>query len=270
MNMHYWPPDEISLDKPNPARMYDYFLGGAHNFAIDRQAAEQVAAIMPDLPRIMQANRAFLRRVVTFLVEQGIDQFLDIGSGIPTVGNVHEIAQDINPATRVVYVDIDPIAVRQSEALLRQNPNTTIIQADARQPEYILSHPEVCRMLDFTKPVAVLLVAVLHFVTDDVEAERLVRVFRDAIPSGSYVVITHGTYEGAPRNLIEQSEQLYARTTTPVKTRSGVDIGRFFEELDLIEPGLVYIPRWHPESPDDLFLDQPERSVGFAGVGRKP
>jgi hypothetical protein len=243
--------------------------GGAHNFAIDRAAAEQVKAVMPDIPRIMQANRSFLRRAVTFLVEQGIDQFLDIGSGIPTVGSVHTIAQAKNPAVRVVYIDIDPLAVRQSEALLQHNDKAIALEGDARQPERILNHPEVRRLLDFNKPLAVLFVAVLHFVTDDMEAYRLVRVFCDALPAGSYLAISHGTYEGAPREVVAQSEQLYARTTTPVKARSRAEIERFFEGLELVAPGVVYVPLWHPESADDLFLDQPARSLTFGGVGRK-
>lgn len=269
MNTRVWLPEDVPLDKPSPARMYDYFLGGAHNFAIDRAAAEQVIAIMPDVPRIVQANRTFLRRAVTFLVEHGIDQFLDIGSGMPTVGNVHTVAQALNPAARVVYVDIDPLAVRQSEALLRENPNATALQGDARQPEYILAHPEVRSVLDFTKPVAVLLVALLHFVPDDKEAYQIVEVLHAALPAGSYVGLTHATYEGAPRDLIMQNEQLYARTTTPVKTRSRVDIERFFDGLDLVEPGVVYVPLWHPESAEDLFLDQPARACNFGGVGQK-
>jgi hypothetical protein len=239
------------------------------NFAIDRAAAEQVIAIMPDVPRIMQANRTFLRRAVTFLVERGIDQFLDIGSGMPTVGNVHTVAQALNPAARVVYVDIDPLAVRQSEALLQDNLHAIALQGDVRQPDDILMHPDVRRVLDFNKPMAVLLVALLHFVPDDVEVYRLARVFRDALPPGSYLVITHGTNEGVSPDLVAQNERLYAQTTTPAKVRSRVAIERFFEGLDLVEPGLVYIPLWHPESGDDIFLDQPARSCIFGGVGYK-
>jgi hypothetical protein len=248
--------------------MYDYFLGGAHNFVIDRPAAEQVIAIMPDVPRIMWANRTFLRRVVTFLVEQGIDQFLDIGSGMPTVENVHTIAQELNSAARVVYVDIDPLAVRQSDALLQHNPHAIALQGDIRQPDDILMHPEVRRVLDFTKPLAVLLIALLHFVPDDAEAYHAVEVIRDALPSGSYLALTHGTYEGAPRDLITQNERLYAQTTTPVKPRSRADIERFFAGLDLVEPGVVYVPLWHPESAEDVFVDAPARSLNVGGVGR--
>ena len=264
-----WLPDEIPLDKPSPARMYDYFLGGAHNFAIDRAAAEQVTAVMPDLPRIAQANRAFLRRATKVLITQGISQLLDIGSGIPTVGNVHQIAQDINPHARVVYVDIDPLAVRQSEALLQQNPNAIVLQGDARQPDAIITHPEVRGMLDFHKPLAILLVSVLPFVPDDVEAYALVRTLRDTLPSGSYLVITHGTYDGAPSDVVAQSERLYARISQPAKTRSRVEIERFFDGLTLVAPGLVYVPLWRPESAEDLFFDEPARACNVGGMGYK-
>ncbi len=161
------PPPGVSTDIPSVARMYDYFLGGYHNFAADRQAAERVLAQFPDTRFIAQANRAFLRRAVTFLGEQGIAQFLDIGSGILTVGNVHEIVQAGNPNARVVYVDSDPVAVIHSETILADNPNAAAVRADARQPEAILAHPEVRRLLDPARPLAVLLVALLHFVTDD-------------------------------------------------------------------------------------------------------
>jgi hypothetical protein len=249
--------------------MYDYFLGGYHNFEIDRKAAEQAIAIYPDFPLVMRTNRAFLRRAVRFLSSQGIEQFLDIGSGIPTVGNVHEVAQQANPAARVVYVDSDPIAVAHSTAILRGNPHATIIQADAGRSAELLDHPEVRRLLDLSKPLAVLLVFLLHFITDDEEVHGLVRRLRDALPSGSYLAISHGTIEGMSQ-VGEQLAKLYASRTDPVKPRSRAAIEQLFDGLELVEPGLVYIPLWRPEGPDDLFLDQPERCLGFAGVGRKP
>jgi hypothetical protein len=250
--------------------MYDYLLGGYHNFAPDRQAAEVAASIYPDFPFVMRANRAFLRRSVEFLAAQGIDQFLDLGSGIPTAGNVHEVVGQLNPQAHVVYVDVDPIAVSQSAALLQDMPTATIIQADARQPAAILAHPETQRLLDFSRPLAVLMVAFLHFVTDEAEALQVVRAIRDAIPSGSYVVISHATHEGMGREAAQQMEKLYARTKDPAATRTRDQIAAFFEGLTLVEPGIVYAPQWRPEGPDDLLLDQPERSTVFAGVGYKP
>lgn len=262
-------PGDAPQDKPSVARMYDYFLGGYHNFAIDRQAADQLTALYPDTPLVMQANRAFLRRAVRFLVAQGVDQFLDLGSGIPTAGNVHEVAQARNPAARVVYVDIDPVAVAHSEAILEDNPNATAIQADARQPEAILAHPEVRRLLDLDQPLAVLLVALLHFVTDDRQAYDLVRALREALAPGGYLVISHASYEHLPREMIARGERLYAQTPTPLKSRSRAAIARFFDGVDLVDPGLVYAPLWRPARADDLFLDQPARSNSLVGVGRK-
>src|SRR5919202_2110016 len=197
-----WLPNDVALDKPSSARMYDYLLGGYHNFAIDRKAAEQLMAINPDAPLIMQANRAFLRRAVKFFVQQGIDQFLDIGSGIPTVGNVHEVAQQLNPAARVVYVDKEPVAVRHSQAILRDTPNVTIIEADACRPEELVHDPEVRRMLDFSKPIGVLIVALLHFVPEDEVAYNLVRVLRDAVAPGSYIALSHGSTEESPPDIV--------------------------------------------------------------------
>ncbi len=265
-----WIPDDVPLDKPNAARMYDYLLGGYHNFAIDRGAAEQMIAINPNTPLVMQANRAFLRRAIKFLVEQGIDQFLDIGSGIPTAGNVHEVVQQLNPAARVVYVDIDPVAVRHSEAILRGNSQAIVVQADIRQPKILLNNPRVTGMLDFGKPMAVLLLFLLHFITDDEQAYRLVRVLREALVPGSYVAISHGSHESAPRDVPERLEALYAKSTTPVRVRARAQIEPFFEGLELVEPGLVYVPSWRPEGPDDPFFDRPAKSDTFSGVGRKP
>src|SRR5262249_8430919 len=160
-------PPGVPLDRPSAARMYDYFLGGHHNFEVDRKAADQATAIWPEMPLVLRANRAFLRRAVRFMVGQGIDQLLDVGSGIPTVGNGHEAARRINPAVRVVYVDNDPVAVAHSRALLQASTDAAIVQADACRPEEILGHPDVARLLDFKKPLGVLVVALLHFVVDD-------------------------------------------------------------------------------------------------------
>ncbi|MFQ5595762.1 MAG: SAM-dependent methyltransferase [Anaerolineae bacterium] len=263
-------PDGIALDKPSAARIYDFFLGGFHNFEIDRLVAKQALQIYPDARLTAIANRAFLRRVVNFLIEQGIDQFLDLGSGIPTVGNVHEVAQAANPAARVVYVDIDPIAIRHSEAILRDNPNASAIQADVRQPEQILDHEEVRRLIDFSQPTAVLLIALLHLIPDDEEAYSAVRTLRDAVVPGSYLAIAQGTDEKAPPDVAKQLEELGASTPTPNKNRSRPEIELFFEGLELVDPGLVHVPLWRPEGPDDVLLDRPERSINLGGVGRKP
>jgi hypothetical protein len=270
MGAKTWIPDEILLDKPNAARMYDYWLGGYHNFEADRIAAEKIAAIVPDVRLNSQANRAFLRRSVNFLVTQGIDQFLDIGSGIPTAGNVHEVAQAANPAARVVYVDIDPVAITHSRAILKDNPNAISILGDVGQPDRILNHVAVKNLLDFSQPLAVMLVAVLHYVTDDEQAYGAVRTLHDALAPGSYVAISHPSFEGAASDVYERAAKLYTKSTAQAGERSSAQIRQFFDGFELVEPGLVRAPLWRPEGPDDVLLDRPERYMGFVGVGRKP
>jgi hypothetical protein len=259
---------DLGEDIPNPARMYDYFLGGHHNFAADRAAGERVRAVYPDVMHAAQANRAFLRRVVRFMRAQGIDQFLDLGSGIPTAGNVHEVAQQDHPAARVVYVDMEPVAVIHSTTILEGNANATIIEADARQPEQIFAHPTVQHFLDFTRPVGVLMLALLHFIVDDQAAQALVQRYRAALASGSYIAISHASLEEVPPAVVTQFEQVYSRSTTPVKTRVRAAVAPLFANLELVDPGIVYVPLWHPEGPRDIFLDQPARSINLGGVGR--
>jgi len=262
-------PTQLDLERPSAARIYDYLLGGFHNFEVDRAAAREITRVLPDMPMYMRTNRAFLRRIVRFLTDQGIDQFLDLGSGIPTVGNVHEIAQQANPSACVVYVDNEPVAVTHSRTILEDNPKATVIQADIRQPDVILSHPEIQRLLDFNKPAAVLLLSVLLFVTDE-EAYRVVRSMRDALVSGSFISISHPTDDDTPPDQGEQAKRLYAAMGAPVRVRSYNEVEKFFEGLELLEPGLVYVPLWRPEGPDDLALKDPELSAYYAGVGRKP
>jgi hypothetical protein len=208
--------------------------------------------------------------VVKFLVQQGIEQFLDIASFIPTVGSAHEVAQQINPAARVVYADPVLDNVRHSQAILRDVPNTMALQVDIRQPEELLNAPTVRRLLDFGRPIGVLIVGILHFVPVDEVAYNLVRVLRDAVAPGSYIAISSGTKEYSPPDLVEQGEELYADTTDPLKLRTRAEIDAFFAGLELVEPGVVLLPLWRPEGPDDLFLDQPERAAWIGGVGRKP
>jgi hypothetical protein len=260
--------EDIAFEKPSAARMYDYYLGGHHNFEIDRRMAERAITIWPDLPLIMHANRAFLRRSVKYLVSQGIDQFLDIGSGIPTIGNVHEVAQRAHPDARIVYVDVDPVTVAHGQAILSGDPRVDVIQGDFRRADRILRHPRVRARLDFEKPVAVLLVAVLDFLIDDREIHRSVNVLRESLTSGSYLVISHASDEDRRREFREH-EALYRQTSTPLKLRPRRNIERFFEGFELVDPGLVYFPLWRPEGPHDLLLKEPERSSGFVGVGRR-
>lgn len=257
----------ISSDIPNAARMYDFFLGGAHNFETDRVMAEKILEVYPDLELAARVNRAFLRRAATFFCEQGVCQFLDLGSGIPTVGNVHMVVQQMNPAARVVYVDIDPVAVNHSQEMLRDNPNAAVVQADVRDMEYILTHETVHQLLDFKQPLGVLLVGILPFITNDIEAHTLVRHLRAVMPSGSYLAVSHGTLDEAPAESIAQIETLYQQTSTPGKFRSRSEVTTLFEGLDLVEPGLVFAPHWQPESEEELLFDQPERAMVVVGVG---
>jgi O-methyltransferase involved in polyketide biosynthesis len=263
------PSMNVPDDAPSAARIYDYLLGGFYNFEVDRAVAQKITEALPDMPLFMRANRAFLRRVVRFLAEQGIDQFLDLGSGIPTVGNVHEVAQQANPSACVVYVDNEPVAVNHSRTILEGNSKATVIQADIRQPEVILGHPETRRLLDFNRPTAVLLLSVLLFLNDE-EAYRVVRYVRDALVPDSYIAISHPTDDKTPPEQSERAEKLYAAIGAPVRVRSYNEVERFFDGLELVEPGLVHIPLWRPEGPDDLFLRNPELSGYYAGVGRKP
>jgi trans-aconitate methyltransferase len=261
-------PEEIDLTKPNAARVYDYYLGGDHNFAVDRQMGDEAIRMWPELPQIMQANRAFLRRAVHFCVEQGIRQFLDLGSGIPTVGNVHEVAQLAEPEARVVYVDTDPVAVAYSKKLLADNELADIVRADVRDPEAVLGAAEVAELLDLDEPVGLMMAAVLHFVGEESHPLDLVARYRDALAPGSYLALSHATHEGRPELADEHADLYRQRTSTPMTMRSREEINAFFAGFDLVDPGLVFMPQWRPVSPSDID-DNPERFTALVGVGRK-
>lgn len=264
-----WVPDSVQLDRPSVARIYDCLLGGHHNFEADRTVVEKLLEHLPDLRLTAQANRGFLRRAVGFLLSEGIDQFLDIGSGIPTAGNVHALAQAINPAARVVYVDIDPTAVAHSQALLADNPRAIAIQADARHAEEILDHPDVKRTLDFGRPLGLLLVAVLHYVMEDQEAYSAVKTLRDALAPGSYLVVAHTALEAHAR-IPERAELIKTfQRAQPTRARYRAAIQQFFGVFTLVEPGIVFAPTWRPEGPDDPLLDRPEAAQTLVGIGRK-
>jgi hypothetical protein len=262
-----WAPIGIDLDRPSAARVYDFYLGGFHNFAVDREMGRRAVEMWPELPEIMKANRAFLRRAVRFMVASGVRQFLDIGSGIPTVGNVHEVAQQAAPDARVVYVDNDPVAVEHSLAILAGNEQTGVLAGDLREPATVLDSPALRRLLDLREPVGLLMVAVLHFVPDEADPAGLVGQFRDALSAGSYLAISHASLEGQPV-LAESHRELYRRTATPMTMRSRAQIASLFAGFDLVEPGLVYLPLWRP-GPDVEVDGRPERFSGFAGVGRR-
>ncbi|MFJ4846846.1 MULTISPECIES: SAM-dependent methyltransferase [unclassified Streptomyces] len=265
-----WAPHGIDLSVPSVSRIYDYYLGGSHNFEVDREAGRRAIEAFPGLPKIMQANRALMRRAVRFAVDEGITQFLDIGSGIPTFGNVHEVAQAADPAARVVYVDHDPVAVAHSRAVLDGHGNAAIVAADLRSPRDILDSEETRRLLDLDRPVALLLVAVLHFVEDADDPAKAVAELRDALAPGSLLVLTHASVEGGPRRPEEgeRVESVYRSASSPLIMRSRAAVEAFFDGFELVEPGLVSPPLWRPDGSDD---DEPDPVVfsGFAGVGRK-
>lgn len=265
-----WSPPGIQLDRPSVARIYDYMLGGYHNFEVDRKAYDWFAGIFPDLALTARVNRAFLRRAATFVVRQGIDQFIDLGSGIPTAGNVHEIMREVNPETRGVYVDIEPVAIAHAEMLLADEAGVEAILADVRRPQDILEHSMTRDLIDFTRPVALFAVALLHYVIDDDEAERVMQTFKDAVPSGSYLIAGVWTYDDAPRAVMEKYAEMSKALTTAGAPRPRAKILKYFEGFEFVEPGLVHSPAWRPDGPGDLAFDEPERSVTWVGVARKP
>ncbi|MFG2483300.1 SAM-dependent methyltransferase [Streptomyces virginiae] len=270
-----WAPPGIDISVPSVSRIYDYYLGGSHNFEVDRQTARRAMEFMPGLPKIMQANRAFMRRAVRHAVAEGVTQFLDIGSGIPTFGNVHEIAQAASPQARVVYVDHDPVAVAHSRAVLTGDDHSGIVAADLRKPKEILAAPEVGRLLDLGRPVALLLVAVLHFLEDSDDPYAAVAELRDALAPGSLLILTHASYEGIPltQETAAGTVGVYRDMRNPLVMRTREQISGFFDGFEMLEPGLVSMPDWRPDRPDDgedcETPEDPYAFSGFGGVGRK-
>ena len=263
-----WAPDEVDIERPAPARMYDYYLGGSHNFAADRALAAQAMSVWPDSPHIARANRAFLRRAVGFASAQGIDQFLDLGSGIPTVGHVHEIAAALNPDARTVYVDNDPVAYAHSRNLLNGTPNTVAVHADVRDPESVLE--EARATLDLDRPVAVLMFAVLHFIPDDDDPSGVVAAYRESSVPGSLLAVSHATSDYEPER-IHEMEEVYRGATAGLTARSHAQITALLAGYEMVPPGLVSMIEWRPEpsiASDPLGGDVARYSA-YAAVGFK-
>jgi hypothetical protein len=266
-------PAEIDITKAHPARTWDYYLGGKDNFAADRAAADKVIAAWPGMRVAARENRKFIGRAVRFLAgEAGIDQFLDIGSGLPTAENVHEVAQAINPAARVVYVDNDPLVLVHARALLTSSPEgkCAYIQADLREPETILDAAATRETLDFTRPIALILAAVVHFLLPEDEPARIVKTLVDALPSGSYVAASHGSTEYGTQQEADAVIRLLLASGVAVAPRHSGDFGRLvFDGLELVPPGVVLLSEWRP---DPVGAPRPgAREVGTnAGVARKP
>jgi precorrin-6B methylase 2 len=262
-----WAPADVDIERPSAARMWDYLLGGAHNFAVDRRVAEQGIALKPDLPEVARQVRAFIHRAVAYLSDAGVDQFIDIGAGIPTRGSVHEMAQRANPEARVVYVDRDPVAIAHSTAILRDNDRATAILGDLRDPAAILARPELRDLLDLDRPVGLLLVAVLHFVFDEDEPERIVATLRDALPVGSHLVIQHATLDEQPATVRQMVEHFNANSAQPMQWRTREEITAFLDGYTILDPGVVHLSRWRP-LPENVVPD-PVRYAAYTAVGRK-
>jgi len=263
-------PPEIDISKPHPARLYDYYLGGKDNFAADREMADKVLAVVPGVRTGPRENRAFLGRAVRYLAEEaGIRQFLDIGTGLPTTGNTHEVAQSVDPACRVVYVDNDPLVLAHARALLTSTPQgrTAYIHADLRSPLDILASPEVRDVLDFSQPIALMLIAVLHFVSDDDKPFEILTTLRDALPTGSYLAASHGTMEHNPPGTAD-AIRAYQSGRVPMHLRnSEVFADLAFHGMKLVPPGVVLVSEWRPKG------NGPRPSAAevntYGGVARK-
>jgi S-adenosyl methyltransferase len=260
---------EIDTSKPHPARMYDAYLGGKDNYAADREAVRQILRTFPEVRGMARANRAFMQRAVRFLVgEAGIRQIIDIGTGIPTAGNVHEVAAEVADGVRVAYVDNDPIVHAHANALLTGSGSTSIVLADLRDPASILDDPRLRQLIDFGQPVGLLLVAIMHFITDADEPARIIATLREALPEGSYLVLSHGTTDFHPTDVSSQASSLYDHATAPLVLRGFQQVSSFFEGFRLVEPGLVQAPLWRPEGKPPRPRDLAKIGM-YAGVGRR-
>ena len=261
----YVPPD-VDTSKPSVARVYDAILGGKDNFAADREVAAEAVNAMGDGGSGARLNRAALGRAVRFMAGQGVAQFLDLGSGLPTVQNTHEIAQAADPAVRVVYVDNDPSAYLHGRALLADDASTTVVLADIREPDTLLAMPGVTRFIDFSRPVGLILNAVIHHILDEEDPYGIVERYKEVLAPGSYLQLTHFS-DSSPQAMA--NEQVLRQSLGRGQTRSREQIARFFDGLNLVEPGLVYLPQWRPDEPVSLPLD-PGGKLMLVGVGRKP
>jgi hypothetical protein len=260
-------PTGIDPNRPSPARVYDCFLGGTHNFAADRAVATRAVQLIPQIPEIMKANRAFLRRVVHTVLADGVRQFLDLGAGIPTEGNVHEIAREVRPDARVAYVDVDQSAVVHARAILGDDPATAVIQADLHHAETILDHPDLRKVINLDEPVCMLMIAVLHFLPDTAQLRHALNTYRERLAHGSYLAITHAT-NSPTVTTVGTFADLYTRTGTPFMTRDHDQFAALFDGWALLPPGVVYGPQWRP-APDDQIPADPSSYLTLAAVARK-
>jgi hypothetical protein len=259
---------EIDATVPNSARIWNYWLGGKDNYPVDRATGDEYRAIYPEIVQVARASREFLARAVLYLAgEEQVQQFLDIGTGLPTFNNTHEVAQRVAPDTRVVYVDNDPVVLAHARALLTSaQAVTAYVDADLREPDEILA--AAARTLDFTRPIGLMMLGILGHIGDDDEARSIVKRLVDALPSGSYLTICDGTNDLFETG-VEAQRRYNESGAVPYRLRSAQQIADFFEGLELVEPGVVSCPRWRPD-PVDVGRDLPPEMDQFAGVGRKP
>lgn len=260
-----WVPADVDLSRPNVARIYDYYLGGGHNFAIDREFAKKAIAVMPDVHALCWLNRLFLRRAVRYCLANGIRQFLDVGSGIPTVGHTHEVAQAADPSARVVYVDNEAVAVAHSELILKDNPNATVIRADACKPEQILDAPATRALLDFDQPIAILMLALVHFIPDGDDPLGILAHYRKAVVPGSHLIMSSVTSDHYPDEM-ERFADLYRASGTPLVPRSTTEFDALFAGWQIIDPGIVSLRAWQP-SEDDAPIRDPNGHADSLGYG---
>jgi hypothetical protein len=251
------------------AGIRDYWLGGSHHTKADRELAERISVKVPHLAHVVGVYRALLSRVVQYLVKMGVRQFLDLGSGLPTAGNVHEVAQDLSPGCRVVYVDIDPMVVAESHKLLDGNPDSTIVLADLRQPEQVFDAARRCGLLDLGAPAAVLAIDILHHIPDIDNPAGFIAAYTDAVSPGSYVSVAHTGDDEALVTGLATFHDSYHVPVPPLTFRNTIQIEGFFDRLDLVEPGIVPVPLWHPESGKDPSAG-PEDFPAYCGLGQKP
>ncbi|GAA2812519.1 SAM-dependent methyltransferase [Crossiella cryophila] len=264
-----WIPPGVDITTPSIARVYDYVLGGSHNFAVDRDTAETLKRIAPGLRRVARLNRAFMARAVRYQMAQGIRQFLDIGSGIPTVGNVHEIAQRIDPACRVVYLDRDPVAVAHSELMLEQTPGTGVVHADMRDFERVIGSAAVRQLIDFDEPVGLLFMLVLHWLPEESKPVELMGDYRDLLAPGSYLALTHATHDEQKQDLEDLGDAIrISRSADQVTPRTYEEILALIGDFELVEPGLVGCADWRADGPGAI-ADPSSNDYTYAGVARK-
>ncbi|MEW9534301.1 SAM-dependent methyltransferase [Microbispora sp. NPDC049125] len=253
---------------PNAARMYDYFLGGKDHFPADREAADRVLRYVPEIPLGIRENREFLVRAVRFLAERGIRQFLDIGAGLPTQRNVHQVVAEVAPGARTVYVDNDPQVLAHARALLQSSPLVKVVEGDLRRPREILDHPDVRDHLDFGRPVAVLLLAIVHFIPDSDDPRGIIAELRSALAPGSYMAISHVAVDERPE-AAPRVERVYQNASAQFVARMTGEIAPFFDGLDLVEPGIVNLHEWRPDHPVvNPLLEKQTKAYFLCGVGQ--